>query len=51
MQEKNVDMNEEYRNEDGGKLRWVRPELRKLEAGEAESQRATVNDGSGQQAS
>ena len=33
------------------KLQWIRPELRKLEAGEAESQRATTPDGSGQQAS
>jgi hypothetical protein len=43
-------MNNESRNRDR-KLQWRRPELRKLEAGEAESQRATVNDGSGQQAS
>lgn len=33
------------------KLEWVRPELKQIVAGAAESRDGNVNDGSGQQAS
>jgi hypothetical protein len=42
---------QDHSKTEGAKSVWARPSVQRLEAGAAESQRATIADGSGQQAS